>query len=84
MTDTATSIDAAAAPMSRRRRWWQRYSSTSPIVLSALALVLGFVIGAIIIIVTSAPVLNAWRHTFHHIGSLGSTLKITFDYVAAA
>jgi len=84
MTDVATPTDSSSVALSRRHRWWQRYSSTSPIVLSALALVLGFVIGAIIIIVTSAPVLNAWRHTFHHLSTIGGTLKLTFDYVAAA
>lgn len=52
--------------------------------MTILALVLGVIIGAIIIVVTSAPVLNAWRHTSHHPGSIGGTLKISFDYVAAA
>jgi simple sugar transport system permease protein len=84
MTDTATSTDATSSIVSPRRRWWDRYSSTSPITLTILALILGIVIGAIIIMVTSAPVLNAWRHSFHHVGSFPSTLKITFDNVAAA
>ncbi len=65
-------------------RWWTRYSSTSPVTLTVLALVLGVVIGAIIIMITSAPVLNSWRHSFHHVGSIGGTLKLTFDTVAAA
>jgi simple sugar transport system permease protein len=86
MTDdpTNTVIETSGGETSLRRRWWTRYSSTSPIVLTILALILGIVIGSIIIMVTSAPVLDAWRHTFLHVGSIGSTLKITFDNVAAA
>src|SRR5487761_2692355 len=75
------------APEARARlvpRWWARYSSTSPITLTVLALVLGVVIGAFIIMLTSAPVLNSWRHSFHHFGSFAGTLKLTFDTVAAA
>jgi general nucleoside transport system permease protein len=67
-----------------RHRWWARYSSTSPIILTILALILGIVIGAFIIMVTSPVVLDAWRHSFHDVGSFGSTLKLTFDNVAAA
>lgn len=67
-----------------RQRFWRRYSATSPIVLTILALVLGLVIGAIIIMVTSPAVLNSWRHTFHHVGSIGGTLKISLDNVGAA
>jgi general nucleoside transport system permease protein len=59
-------------------------SSTSPIVLTLLALVLGFVIGAVIIMVTSAAVLDAWRHASHHLGYVPSAVKISFDNVAAA
>ena len=84
MVDTSSVPDVAPAKGVSRHRWWERYSSTSPITLTALALVLGVVIGAVIIMVTSVPVLDAWRHTFHHVGSIGSTIKITFDNVAAA
>ena len=80
MTDTA----AATAPMSTRHRWWARYSSTSPITLTILALILGFAIGAIIILVTSPAVLDSWRHTSHHLGGIGSSIKVSFDNVAAA
>lgn len=84
MSETSPAADVAAASEAAPPRWWQRYSSTSPITLTALALVLGLVIGAVIIMVTSVPVLDAWRHTFHDVGSIGGTLKITFDNVAAA
>ncbi|MBW4029957.1 MAG: ABC transporter permease [Acidobacteria bacterium] len=87
MTENVATTDNAVPPATRdgtRRRWWDRYSSTSPITLTVLALVLGVVIGAVIIMVTSATVLDAWRHSFHDVGSIGSTLKITFDNVAAA
>ncbi|MDE3030803.1 MAG: hypothetical protein KGI65_04195, partial [Acidobacteriota bacterium] len=80
MSEVVANATSDAAPeKSPRRRWWERYSSTSPITLTMLALVLGVVIGALIIMVTSATVLDAWRHSFHHVGSIGSTLKITFD-----
>lgn len=85
MTDLTTSDqETPFTPAPVRHRFWARYSSTSPIVLTILALVLGVIIGAIIIMVTSAPVLDAWRHSFHHLGSFPSTLKITFDNVGAA
>jgi hypothetical protein len=80
----ANATSDPASDQSPRRRWWERYSSTSPITLTMLALVLGVVIGAVIIMVTSAPVLDAWRRSFHDVGSIGSTLKITFDNVGAA
>ena len=69
---------------SRAQRFWARYSSTSPIVLTVLALLLGLAIGAVIIMVTSPAVLNAWRSSFHHPGSLPSAVKISFDNVGAA
>jgi simple sugar transport system permease protein len=81
MTDTLT--DTATKPSSARR-FWSHYSSTSPITLTILALILGFVIGAIIIMVTSPAVLDSWRHTSHHLGDIGSSLKVSFDSVAAA
>jgi len=81
MTDTLT--DTASQP-SIARRFWSRYSSTSPITLTMLALILGFVIGAIIIMVTSPAVLDSWRHTSHHLSDFGSSLKVSFDSVAAA
>src|ERR1035438_6288878 len=81
MTDTLT--EAATTP-SKARRFWSRYSSTSPITLTILALILGFVIGAIIIMVTAPAVLDSWRHTSHHLGDIGSSLKVSFDSVAAA
>jgi simple sugar transport system permease protein len=80
MTDTA----AVTIPTSTRHRWWARYSSTSPITLTILALILGFAIGAIIILATSPAVLDSWRHTAHHLGDIGSSLKVSFDNVAAA
>jgi simple sugar transport system permease protein len=80
VTDTL----APGETLSRRRRWWARYTSTSPVTLTILALILGFAIGALIIILTSPAVLDSWRHTSHHVGDVGSSLKVTFDHVAAA
>ena len=78
------SFSTGANAPSTPQRWFARYSSTSPLTLTWLALILGVVIGAVIIMITSAPVLDSWRHSFHHVGSLGGTLKLTFDTVAAA
>ena len=65
-------------------RFASRYNSTSPVILTLLALILGFLIGAVIIMATSAAVLDAWRHSAHHLGYIPSALKISFDNVAAA
>jgi simple sugar transport system permease protein len=81
MTDLATET---TPPPPRLRRIWHRYSSTSPIVLTLLALILGFAIGAIIIMLTSPAVLDSWRHTSHHLGDIGGSIKVSFDNVAAA
>jgi len=81
MTDLATET---TPPSPRLRRIWHRYSSTSPIVLTLLALILGFAIGAIIIMLTSPAVLDSWRHTSHHLGDIGGSIKVSFDNVAAA
>ena len=44
-----------------RRSLWARLTGQSPFVVTLFALVLGLVVGAIVIITTTAPVLNAWR-----------------------
>jgi simple sugar transport system permease protein len=79
-----TEVISADPGTTRLRRLFARYSSTSPIILTILALILGFAIGAIIIMVTSPAVLDSWRHTSHHLGDVGSSLKVSFDNVAAA
>jgi simple sugar transport system permease protein len=79
-----TDVISANPETTRLRRLFARYSSTSPIILTILALILGFAIGAIIIMVTSPAVLDSWRHTSHHLGDIGSSLKVSFDNVAAA
>ena len=81
MTDVSTQPTTSA---SRFHGFLRRYSSTSPGVLAVLALILGVAIGAVIILVTSAAVLNAWRHVGHDPASIGSALKVSFDNVAAA
>ena len=69
---------------SPRRSWWTRYTSQSPSLLTFFALVLGFLIGAIVIIATTPAVLDAWRHIFHSPTAIFSALKITWDNVSAA
>jgi simple sugar transport system permease protein len=59
-------------------------TSQSPIVVTVLALVLGFFVGAIIIITTTPAVLDAWRGLFHSWGAPGHAIKVTLDNVGAA
>jgi simple sugar transport system permease protein len=72
------------APPKERRSLWARYTSTSPIVVAFYAMILGLVFGAIIIIVTTPTVLDAWRGIFHHGDGLPHALKISVDNVGAA
>ncbi|HUY42997.1 MAG TPA: ABC transporter permease [Acidimicrobiales bacterium] len=69
--------------MPKLPRWFQRVIS-SPVLLTMLAITLGLVIGSFVIIVTTAPVLDAWRNLFHSWGGPGHAVKTTFDYVGAA
>ncbi|MHB1087636.1 MAG: ABC transporter permease [Acidimicrobiales bacterium] len=62
----------------------RRFSSTSPIVIALIALVLGLVLGALIIIFTTPVILNAWRDIFHSWSAPWRALKITGDNVGAA
>jgi simple sugar transport system permease protein len=59
-------------------------TSQNPIVVTIFALVLGFLVGALIIITTTAPVVDAWRGIFHSWGAPGHALKLSFDSVGAA
>ncbi len=67
-----------------RRSIWARVTGQSPFVVTVFALVLGLVFGAIVIITTTAPVLDAWRGFFHSWGAPGHALKVTADNVGAA
>ncbi len=66
----------------RRRRW--RLGAQSPALVTVFALVLGLVVGALVIITTTAPVLDAWRGIFHGWSAPGHALKVTIDHVGAA
>lgn len=63
---------------------WVRYTSSSPIVVSVVALVLGLVVGALIIITTTPAVLDAWRAIFHGWDGVPHALNVTFNNVGAA
>lgn len=63
---------------------WVRYTSSSPIVIAAFAVLLGLVFGAIIIATTTPAVLDAWRSIFHHWSGLPVAIKVTFDNVGSA
>jgi general nucleoside transport system permease protein len=63
---------------------WARYMTANPLLIAALALVLGLVFGAIVIAATTPVVLDAWRGIFHHWDGLPHALNVTFDNVGAA
>ena len=67
-----------------RRSIWARVTGQSPFVVTAFALVLGLVFGAVVIVTTTAPVLDAWRGFFSGWGAPGHALKVTLDNVGAA
>ena len=76
--------DTATVPQRVWRRWWHVVTSQNPIVVTILALVLGFLVGALIIITTTAPVIDAWRGIFHGWGAPWRAVKISADSVGAA
>lgn len=80
MTDVAAPVDAHSG----RRKIWTVISAKSPVVLALLALVLGFLIGALVIILSTSSVLDAWRGLFSSWTAPGHALKVTFDNVGAA
>jgi len=84
-TDTVTPDESSPVPPPGRARHkiW-RPSAQSPIVTAALALLLGLAVGAIIIIVTTPAILDAWRSIFHSWSGIGHAIKVTFDNVGAA
>jgi len=73
--------DVTAQP---KRSLWSRWTSSSPVVVAALAMLLGLFIGAIVIMTTTPVVLDAWRGLFHGWGGPGHALKVSFDNVGAA
>ncbi|HVA51958.1 MAG TPA: ABC transporter permease [Acidimicrobiales bacterium] len=63
---------------------WVRYTSSSPLVVTFFALVLGLLVGAFVIITTTPAVLDAWRAMFHGWSGLPHALNLTFNNVGAA
>jgi len=61
-----------------------RRISASPVLVTFFAVALGLVVGAIVIVVTSTPVLDAWRGIFHSWGAPGHAINMTFNHVGAA
>jgi general nucleoside transport system permease protein len=86
MTDNLADVLAQAEPdpETPRRSLWSRFSSKSPVLLALLALILGFLIGALVIIFSTNTVLDAWRQIFSSWGAPGHAIKVTFDNVGAA
>jgi simple sugar transport system permease protein len=86
VTDNLADVMAQAEPdpVTTRRSLWSRFSSKSPVVLAILALILGFLIGALVIIFSTNTVLDAWRQIFSSWGAPGHAIKVTFDNVGAA
>lgn len=69
---------------SARPSLWVRYTSSSPLVVTIFALVLGLSFGALVIITTTPAILDSWRSIFHSWGGLPHALNITFNNVGAA
>jgi simple sugar transport system permease protein len=86
MTDNLADVLAQSEPdpVTPRRSLWSRFSSKSPVLLAVLALILGFLIGALVIIFSTNTVLDAWRQIFSSWSAPGHALKVTFDNVGAA
>jgi len=63
---------------------WMSLTSQNPVIVTILALILGFVVGAFIIIFTTASILDAFRGFFSSWSAPGHAFKITFDNVGAA
>ena len=70
--------------MSKRTQWSVRRVTGSPILVTVLAVALGLVVGAFVIILTNSQVLDAWRGIFHSWGAPGHALNLTFNHVGAA
>jgi general nucleoside transport system permease protein len=75
---------ATGRVQSKAYSMWARYTSANPLLIAALALVLGLIFGAIVIAGTTPVVLDAWRGIFHHWDGLPHALNVTFDNVGAA
>lgn len=76
MSDTTATTNPSA------RRW--RLASSSPVVVTVYALVLGLVFGALVISTTTPVVLDAWRALFSSWTAPFHALKVTFDNVGSA
>ena len=64
--------------------WWARWTSRSPVVVTLFAILLGLGFGALVIILTTPTVLDAWRSLFSGWRAPGHALNLTFDNVGAA
>ena len=86
MTDNAADVMAQADPDTPvvRKTLWSRFSAQSPVVLAVLALILGFLIGALVIIFSTNTVLDAWRSVFSSWAAPGHAIKVTLDNVGGA
>jgi simple sugar transport system permease protein len=74
----------AIEPTEIKPSLWTRYSSANPLVVAALALVLGLVFGAIVIATTTPVVLDAWRGMFDHWNGIPHAVFVTWNNVSAA
>ncbi|MGH3732074.1 MAG: ABC transporter permease [Acidimicrobiales bacterium] len=63
---------------------WTKYLSANPLLIAALALVLGLIFGAIVIAATTPVVLDAWRGIFHHWDGFPHALNVTLNNVGSA
>ncbi len=64
--------------------WWVRYTTSSPLLVATLAVILGLVFGAIVIATTTPVVLDAWRGIFNSWDGIPHALNVTLNNVGAA
>ena len=69
---------------SKKRSRRVHATTGSPVVVTAFALLLGLLVGAVVIISTTPAVLDAWRGLFHSWGAPAHAINVTFDNVGAA
>jgi simple sugar transport system permease protein len=69
--------------LERAWRWWNDLSSR-PFMMAIYSLVLGLLVGAVLIIVTTPEVLTAWRGTFDSIDGIGHALNVSLTNIGDA
>ena len=83
-TDVVTPPVLKSKRLNPARRLWEWYLNASAFVVVMLALLLGLVIGAVIIIATTSSILTAWGGIFNSWNGIFHALNVTFSHVLDA